>query len=168
MTSDDLCRCIIGISPWCTDYHDTPVHRLHRYITMMFLSSRRVKWYIMWPEKVKFKVWPQVKVMTWLKHIVMPIIWFVSISQTHQTCFEACILSQSKVIARKLMVTYDDVTRPPLLIAEVSGAPVNLRRLFNTMFCMCWLLGVVLSQTKMKWFSFHWLINGEITTLTWP
>ena len=24
------------------------------------------------------------------------------------------------------MVTYDDVTRPPLLIAEVSGAPVNL------------------------------------------
>ena len=48
------------------------------------------------------------------------------IRQTHQTCFEACILSQSKVIAMELLVTYDDVTRPPLLIAEVSGAPVNL------------------------------------------
>ena len=31
----------------------------------MFLSSRRVEWYIVWPGKVKFKVWPQVKVMTW-------------------------------------------------------------------------------------------------------
>ena len=48
---------------------------------------------------------------------------FVSL---RQTCFEACISSQSKVIAMKLLVTYDDVTRPPLLIAEVSGAPVNL------------------------------------------
>ena len=46
--------------------------------------------------------------------------------KTRQTCFEACILSQSKDIARELLVTYDDVTRPPLLIAEVSGAPVNL------------------------------------------
>ena len=44
----------------------------------------------------------------------------------HQTCFEASILSQSKVFARKLLVTYDDVTRPPMLIAEVIGAPVNL------------------------------------------
>ena len=51
---------------------------------------------------------------------------FVLIRQTHQTYFEACILSQSKVIARKLLVTYDDVTRPPMLIAEVIGAPVNL------------------------------------------
>ena len=50
---------------------------------------------------------------------------FVSIIQTHQTCVEAYISYQSKVIARKLLVTYDDVTRPPLLIAEVSGAPVN-------------------------------------------
>ena len=57
---------------------------------------------------------------------MMHIIRFVAIRQTQQTCFEACILSQSKVIARKLLVTYDDVTRPPLLIAEVSGAPVNL------------------------------------------
>ena len=40
--------------------------------------------------------------------------------------FEACILSQSKDIARKLLVAYDDVTRPPLLIAEVNDAPVNL------------------------------------------
>ena len=64
--------------------------------------------------------------MTVPKHIMMHIIRFVSIRQTRQTCFEACIVSQSKVIARKLLVTYDDVTRPPLLIAEVSGAPVNL------------------------------------------
>ena len=41
-------------------------------------------------------------------------------------CFEACILSQSKCIARKLLVTYDDVTRPSLLIAEVISAPVHL------------------------------------------
>ena len=40
---------------------------------------------------------------------------------TCQTCFEACISSQSRVIAKKLLVTYDDATRPPLLIAEVSG-----------------------------------------------
>ena len=33
---------------------------------------------------------------------------------------------QLKVIAIKLLVTYDDVTRPPMLIAEVIGAPVNL------------------------------------------
>ena len=46
--------------------------------------------------------------------------------QTRQICFEACISSQSQVIARKLLVIYYDVTRPPLLIAEVSGAPVNL------------------------------------------
>ena len=39
--------------------------------------------------------------------------------------FEAYILSQSNVLTRKLLVTYDDVTRPPLLIAEVSGAHVN-------------------------------------------
>ena len=58
----------------------------------------------------------------------MHIIRFYSIRQTRQTCFEACILYQSKVIAKKLLVTYDDVTRPPLLIAEVSGAPVNLTR----------------------------------------
>ena len=50
----------------------------------------------------------------------------VSIRKTQQTYFEASISPQSKVIARKLLVTYDDVTRPPLLIAEVSGAPVNL------------------------------------------
>ena len=57
---------------------------------------------------------------------MLHIIRFVSIRQTYQNCFEACILSQSKVIARKLSVTYADVTRPPLLIADVSGAPVNL------------------------------------------
>ena len=64
--------------------------------------------------------------MTRPKHIMMHISRFVPIRQTHQTCFEACISSQSKVIARKLLVTYDDVTRPPRPIAEVSGAPVNL------------------------------------------
>ena len=57
---------------------------------------------------------------------MMYIIRFVSIRQTHQTSFEACISSQSKIIARKLLATYDDVTRPPLLIVEVSGALVNL------------------------------------------
>ena len=64
--------------------------------------------------------------MTLPKHIMMHIIRFVGIRQTHQTCFAACISSQSKFIARQLLVTYDDVTRPPLLIAEVSGALVNL------------------------------------------
>ena len=112
----------------------------------------------MWPEKVKFKVWPQVKVTTWLKYIMMHNSRFVSIRQTHQTCFEACISSQSKVIARTLLVTYDDVTRPPLLIAEVSGAPVKW--LVNTTFCMFWLLMVVLTQIKMKWNLPHWLIMG--------
>ena len=40
--------------------------------------------------------------------------------------FEACILSQSKFISRKLLVTYDDVARPTMFIAEVIGAAVNL------------------------------------------
>ena len=57
---------------------------------------------------------------------MMHIILLVSIRQTRVNCFEACILSQSKVIVRKLLVTYADVARPPLLIAEVIGAPVNL------------------------------------------
>ena len=91
----------------------------------MFLLSSRVELFIIWPQKVKFKVWPKFKV-TLPKHIIMHIIRFVSIRQTHHTCFEASILFQSKVIPRKLLLTYDDVTRPPLLIAEVSGAPVNL------------------------------------------
>ena len=92
----------------------------------MFLASSRVEWYITWPRKVKLKLWPQVKVMTWPKHIMMHIIRFVSKRQARQTCFEACILSETKVIAWKLLVTYDDVTQPPLVIAEVGGAPVNL------------------------------------------
>ena len=62
----------------------------------MFLLSSRVEYYIIWPRKVKLKVWTQVKGMTWPKHIMMHISRFVSIRQTHQT------------------------------FAEVSGAPVNL------------------------------------------
>ena len=57
---------------------------------------------------------------------MLHIIRFVAIRHTHETCFEACILSQLKVIARILLVTHDDVTQPPLLIAEVIGAPVDL------------------------------------------
>ena len=64
---------------------------------------------------------------------MLHIIRLVSIRQTQQTCFEACILSQSKIIARKLLVTYDDVTRPPLLVAEVT---CQLKRLGNTICCM--------------------------------
>ena len=128
----------------------------------MFLSSRRVEWYIIWPGKVKLKIWPQVRVMTWPKHIMLHIIRFLSIRQTHQTSFEACILSQSKVIVRKLLVTYGDVTRRPMLVAEVIGAPV---RLVSITFCV-WLLRMVLTQTKMKWNLSHGLIIGR--SQNWP
>ena len=57
---------------------------------------------------------------------MMYIIRFATIRQTHQTYFEASISSQSKVITRKLLLTIDYVTQHPLLIEEVSGAPVNL------------------------------------------
>ena len=36
----------------------------------------------------------------------------------------------------------------------------QLKWLVNTTFCMIWLLMVVLTQTKMKWNFFHWLIMG--------
>ena len=72
----------------------------------------------------------------------LQIIRFVWIRQTHQTCFDACILSQSKVIVRKLLVTYNDVKRPQMLIAEVIGALVNLNGLLTLRFvcfdCLGW------------------------------
>ena len=36
-------------------------------------SSRRVEWYIIWHQKVKFKIGPQVKVMTWQKKVMLHI-----------------------------------------------------------------------------------------------
>ena len=96
---------------------------------------------------------------------MMHIIRFVLIRPTHKTCFEVCILSQSKVIARKLLVTNDDVTRPPLLIAEVSGAPVNLNG-YSTL-CLRVLTawgGFDANQDETKYFLLTY--NGEVTKLT--
>ena len=89
----------------------------------MFLSSSHVEWYMTSKGQVETLTSGQGHDLTQTYHDAYHSICLDK--KTRQTCFEACILPQWKVIARKLLVTYDDVTRPPLLIAEVSGAPVN-------------------------------------------
>ena len=68
-------------------------------------------------------------------HVVYHLI--TSIRQTHQTCFEAHILSQSKVVARKRLVIYEDVTRPPTAHSRGQWCAYQLKWLVNTTFCMC-------------------------------
>ena len=78
---------------------------------------------------MKLKIWPQVKVLTWPDQNILCCISVDSSRQNKHTKLilkpASCLMSQSKVIARELMVTHDDVTRPSLLIAEVIGVPVN-------------------------------------------
>ena len=53
---------------------------------------------------------------------------FVSIRQTRQTCFEACISSQSKVIARTLLATFcsaDDVRRSDVVASCLGGVDLG-------------------------------------------
>ena len=62
-------------------------------------------------------------------------------------------------------MTYDDVTRPPLLIAEVSGAPVNL---MDSQHYVLHVLtawgGFDANQDEMKFLPLTY--NGEVTKLT--
>ena len=37
------------------------------FASIALFLSWRVKWIIIWPEKVMLKIWPKVKVMTWLE-----------------------------------------------------------------------------------------------------
>ena len=64
----------------------------------------------------------------------------------------------SNVFARKLLVIYDDVTRPPLLVAKAIGAPVNFPVLITTTFCAFWLLRTALTHqngTKFLPLTYH-------------
>ena len=58
-------------------------------------------------------------------------------------------LSQSKAIAKKLLVTSDDVTRPPMLIAHVIGTPVDLNVLWNPLFVCFSGLGSICRQSRL-------------------
>ena len=64
---------------------------------------------------------------------------FVWMRQTHCTWFEARRLSQSKVIAQKLLVTFDDLIWPETHVAEVTGQK----------FCLN-------PQVTWPWMTFGW------------
>ena len=92
----------------------------------MFLSSSRVEWYIIWPRKAKLKVLTpgQGHDLTQTYHVTCNSIRLDKINPTK--LFWSLYLVLIKSYYEKLLVTYDDVTRPSMLIAEFSGAPVNL------------------------------------------
>ena len=68
----------------------------------------------------------QVKKMTSGQRHSLTQRYYVAHQSIHLDKTNTSNLSQSKAIARELLVTYDDVARPLLLTAEVIGAIVNL------------------------------------------
>ena len=144
----------------------TPTRYKIDVYSIVFLGSRHVEWYIMWPWKVNFEVWPRVKVMTWLKKAILHIGRSVSTWQTQWTCFEVCILFQSNVIAQKLQLTSDDVTWPWMPVRWVTGAKFHLHRQCSAYWSCTW--AYLLKNTSLKdiWNLSHWLIMAR--SQKWP
>ena len=99
--------------------------------------------------------------MEWIVHIRR----FVLTGQTHQTCLGAC--RQIKSYCEKIVGDLDDVTRPPLLIAEAIGAFVNLMvSKHYVLYVLTAWDGFDANQDEMKHLPFTY--NGEVTKLTRP
>ena len=110
--------------------------------------------------------------MTWPEQIVLYISQFVSTRQTHCTYVQACILHQSKVIAQKLLATFDDVTWLTMLIAEVAGVSVDLELdVQQTPIQTCFDC-LILFLHETGWIEIALIDlgigNGKVAKLTWP
>ena len=83
------------------------------FCTIVFLFSRRDETYKAWTWKVNFKIWPQVKVIWWLKLTQTGHIAYHQCAWVWQRLWahsHVCISLQSKVISKKRLVTFGDLT----------------------------------------------------------
>ena len=112
---------------------------------------------MLWLWKVISKIWPQVKVMTPSKYVMLHINSFVSSSWTHLWCFHRSSWPLSKVIAEKLLVTIHDLKWPrrhdegslvAIFRLRVSSLPIpRCLRAFRMVFV----------QKRRPSFFSHWL-----------
>ena len=107
----------------------------------MFASSRRIETCIVWPWKVKVKIWPQVKVTWWPKKVILHMYRCVLMGETQWDHSHVSISFGSKVIRKK---TVGDLRWPQMTF---GGSPMKT---------VAWVITEDLSQHHSQWMEMFW------------